>query len=91
MGQYEGWLWSPWDEECLKDCECWILDAKEFVPALNPFELWLQMPSGVRNMPYAAEFLSIPVALPAWRFKDGFCYLGRIKFSEKERELRGQH
>ncbi len=86
------WGWTSWEFDEERDLdeqsEVWAIDAKDCVPALYPFEMFLHTVGGHRAMGYGAEMLCHPMGVPQWRTKDGFNYLTRINISAEERKRR---
>jgi len=90
MGAYWGWTSWDFDEErdLDEDSEVWVIDAKDCVPALYPFELWNHQNGAHRAMSYGSQTLCQPVGIPQSRTKDGFVYFTRIKLPAEERKRR---
>ncbi len=82
------YMFREFDEERdLQDCDIWCIDAKDCIPALKPFEMFLSLGADF-GMSYASEMVSGLYGVPTWRTKDGFTYLSRIKLSEEQKRQR---
>ena len=91
MAGYYNWPTFELDEERdLKHYKVWFLDAKDCIPALKPFDLWLaQYNAGPYSIEYGAEMISVP-GCRGWgfRIKDGYWYIAVTETTEEEAKQR---
>ena len=89
MPAYYGMTEREFDEETdLEDFGCLVINAKDSVPALRPFDLHSFSLEAGYALGHGAEVLCVPVGVLDGRNKDGFWYLGLLKLSQEEREKR---
>ena len=90
MGYYE-WPIFDWDEERdPKLYKVWVVDRKETLRAIMPFDVWMGMANYNQHaLQYAAGALSVPTTKGMdWRLKDGWEHVSVMITSEEEQKKR---
>lgn len=93
MGGYEGWALHEFDEErdLIEPSKkglwgCWILESKDCIPILYPFELWAHT-VGSNGMKVATGWLSLP-GMVELKTKDGYAYMTAAKIPGEAGKIR---